>query len=129
MGRCGFAASELRHANVCSCPRRVPPTAVYAAPRVLETGKPTIALAAVAELEFVSLPDALELVLLLVDDPRSEVVLRWAASYLRTLLEYRPVGCTLRRRSVLRMYHAQGDAYSSGMRSCTVTSNVLRTTG
>jgi hypothetical protein len=39
--------------------------------------------------------------------------------------------CTLRRwRSVLRVYHVSADdAYSSGMRSCTVTSNVLRTTG
>jgi hypothetical protein len=35
-------------------------------PPALDTGNPTIALAAAAELEFVSLPDALELVLLLV---------------------------------------------------------------
>jgi hypothetical protein len=34
--------------------------------RALDTGNPTIALAAAAELDFVSLPDALELVLLLV---------------------------------------------------------------
>jgi hypothetical protein len=38
--------------------------------RALDTGNPTIALAAAAELDFVSLPDALELLLLLVDDPK-----------------------------------------------------------
>jgi hypothetical protein len=38
--------------------------------------------------------------------------------------------CALRRwRSVLRVYYVSDDADSSGMRSCTVTSNVLRTTG
>jgi hypothetical protein len=37
--------------------------------RALDTGNPTIALAAAAELDFVSLPDSLELVLLLVNEP------------------------------------------------------------
>ncbi|MGH3061462.1 MAG: hypothetical protein ACRDNA_08640, partial [Gaiellaceae bacterium] len=37
--------------------------------RAFDTGNPTIALAAAAELDFVSLSDALELVLLLVNDP------------------------------------------------------------
>lgn len=36
--------------------------------RALDTGNPTIPLAAAAELDFLSLPDALELVLLLVDE-------------------------------------------------------------
>ena len=51
--------------------------------RALDTGNPTIALAAAAELDFVSLPDALELVLLLVDDPRRfrRAALRWHARY------------------------------------------------
>ena len=40
--------------------------------RALDTGNPTIALAAAAELDYISLPDALELVLLLVDDPEGE---------------------------------------------------------
>ena len=49
--------------------------------RALDTGNPTIALAAAAELDFVSLPDALELVLLLVDDPKKfrRAALRWHA--------------------------------------------------
>jgi hypothetical protein len=37
--------------------------------RALDSGNVTIALAAPAELDFVSRPDALELVLLLVEDP------------------------------------------------------------
>jgi hypothetical protein len=51
--------------------------------RALDTGNPTIALAAAAELDFVSLPDALELVLLLVDDPGRfrRAALRWHARY------------------------------------------------
>jgi hypothetical protein len=49
----------------------------------LDTGDPTIALAAAAEVDFVNLPDALELVLLLVDDPRRfrRAALRWHARY------------------------------------------------
>ena len=51
--------------------------------RALDTSNPTIALAAAAELDFVSLPDALELVLLLVDDPKKfrRAALRWHARY------------------------------------------------
>lgn len=51
--------------------------------RALDTGNPTIALAAAAELDFVSLPDALELVLLLVDEPGKfrRAALRWHARY------------------------------------------------
>ena len=51
--------------------------------RALDTGNPTIALAAAAELDFVSLPDALELVLLLTDDPQRfrRAALRWHARY------------------------------------------------
>jgi hypothetical protein len=51
--------------------------------RALDTGNPTIALAAAAELDFVGLPDALELVLLLVDDPKKfrRAALRWHARY------------------------------------------------
>jgi hypothetical protein len=51
--------------------------------RALDTGNPTIALAAAAELDFVSLPDALELVLLLVDEPGRfrRAALRWHARF------------------------------------------------
>jgi hypothetical protein len=51
--------------------------------RALDTGNPTIALAAAAELDFVSLPDSLELVLLLVDEPPKfrRAALRWHARY------------------------------------------------
>jgi hypothetical protein len=50
--------------------------------RALDTGNPTIALAAAAELDFVSLPDALELVVLLVDEPTfRRAALRWHARY------------------------------------------------
>ena len=51
--------------------------------RALDTGNPTIALAAASELDFVSLPDALELVLLLVDDPGrfQRAALHWHARY------------------------------------------------
>jgi hypothetical protein len=52
-------------------------------PPTLDTGNPTIALAAAAELDFVSLPDALELVLLSVDEPARfrRAALRWHARY------------------------------------------------
>ena len=51
--------------------------------RALDSGNPTIALAAATELEFVSLPDALELELLLVDDPKRfrRAALRWHSRY------------------------------------------------
>ena len=51
--------------------------------RALDTGNATIALAAATELDFVSLPEALELVLLVVDDPRRfrRAALRWHARY------------------------------------------------
>ena len=51
--------------------------------RALDGGNPTIALAAATELDFVSLPDALELVLLLVDEPGKfrRAALRWHARY------------------------------------------------
>lgn len=51
--------------------------------RALDGGNATIALGAAAELDFVSLPDALELVLLLVDDPGRfrRAALRWHARY------------------------------------------------
>jgi len=51
--------------------------------RALDTGDPTIALAAAAELDYVSLPDALEIVLLLVDEPGKfrRAALRWHARY------------------------------------------------
>jgi hypothetical protein len=51
--------------------------------RALDTGNPTIALTAAAELEYVSLPDALEIVLLLVDEPARfrRAALRWHARY------------------------------------------------
>src|SRR5688500_11438572 len=53
--------------------------------RALDTGNPTIALAAAAELDYVSLPDALEIVLLLVDEPGKfrRAALRWHARYCR----------------------------------------------
>jgi hypothetical protein len=49
----------------------------------LDSGNPTIALSAAGELDFVSLPDALELVLLLVDDSKKfrRAALRWHARY------------------------------------------------
>ena len=49
--------------------------------RALDTGNHNLALAAAAELDYVSLPDALDLVLLLVDDPRRfrRAALRWHA--------------------------------------------------
>jgi hypothetical protein len=51
--------------------------------RALDTGNPTIAFAAAAELDFVSLPDALEIVLILVDEPGKfrRAALRWHARY------------------------------------------------
>ena len=51
--------------------------------RSLDNGNATLALAAATELHFISLPDALELVLLLVDDPRRfrRAALRWHARY------------------------------------------------
>lgn len=51
--------------------------------RALDTGNAAIALSAAAELDFVSLPDALEIVLLLVDDPGKfrRAALRWHARY------------------------------------------------
>jgi hypothetical protein len=51
--------------------------------RALDTGNTPIALAAAAELDFVSLPDALELVLLLVDEPARfrRAARRWHARY------------------------------------------------
>jgi hypothetical protein len=51
--------------------------------RALDTGNVTIALAAAAELDFVSRPDALELVLLLIDEPAKfrRAALRWHARY------------------------------------------------
>jgi hypothetical protein len=51
--------------------------------RALDACNPAIALAAAAELDFVSLPEALELVLLLADDPRRfrRAALRWHARY------------------------------------------------
>jgi hypothetical protein len=51
--------------------------------RALDAGNPTIALAAAAELDYVSLPDALEIVLLLVDEPGRfrRAALRWHSRY------------------------------------------------
>jgi len=51
--------------------------------RALDSQNATVALAAASELEFVSLPDALELVLLLVHDPGRfrRGALRWHARY------------------------------------------------
>jgi hypothetical protein len=51
--------------------------------RALDGGNATIALAAATELDFVSLADALELVLLLVDEPGKfrRAALRWHARY------------------------------------------------
>ena len=51
--------------------------------RALDSRNATVALATATELDFVSLPDALEIVLLLVDDPgRSRrAALRWHARY------------------------------------------------
>ena len=51
--------------------------------RALDSHNATGALATATELDFVSLPDALELVLLLVDDPRRfrRAALRWHARY------------------------------------------------
>ena len=51
--------------------------------RALDSQNATVALATATELDFVSLPDALELVLLLVDDPRRfrRAALRWHARY------------------------------------------------
>ena len=51
--------------------------------QALDSRNATAALATATELDFVSLPDALELVLLLVDDPRRfrRAALRWHARY------------------------------------------------
>ena len=51
--------------------------------RALDSRNVTVAYATATELDFVSLPDALELVLLLVDDPRRfrRAALRWHARY------------------------------------------------
>jgi hypothetical protein len=51
--------------------------------RALDSHDATVALATATELDFVSLPDALELVLLLVDDPGRfrRAALRWHARY------------------------------------------------
>jgi hypothetical protein len=51
--------------------------------RALDSRKATVALATAAELDFVNLPDALELVLLLVDDPKRfrRAALRWHSRY------------------------------------------------
>jgi hypothetical protein len=51
--------------------------------RALDTRSPTIALAAAAALDYVSLPDALEIVLLLVEEPTRfrRADLRWHARY------------------------------------------------
>jgi hypothetical protein len=51
--------------------------------RALDSDNATVAMATATELDFVSLPDALELVLLLVDDPRRfrRAALRWHARY------------------------------------------------
>jgi DNA-binding FadR family transcriptional regulator len=49
--------------------------------RALDSRNATVAFASATELDFVSLPDALELVLLVVDDPRrfGRAALRWHA--------------------------------------------------
>jgi hypothetical protein len=59
--------------------------------RALDSRNATVALATATEVDFVSLPDALELVLLLVDDPRKfrRAALRWHARY---CAEVRDVG-------------------------------------
>jgi hypothetical protein len=51
--------------------------------RALDSRNATVALATATELDYVSLPDALELVLLLVDDPGRfrRAALRWHARY------------------------------------------------
>ena len=51
--------------------------------RALDSHNATVALATATELDFVSLPDALELVLLLVDDPKRfrRATLRWHTRY------------------------------------------------
>jgi hypothetical protein len=51
--------------------------------RALDTGNPTIALAAAAKLDYVCLPDALEIDLLLVDEPGKfrRAALRWHSRY------------------------------------------------
>lgn len=51
--------------------------------RALDSNNATVALATATEPDFVSLPDALELVLLLVDDPKlfRRAALRWHARY------------------------------------------------
>ena len=51
--------------------------------RALDSGNPTIAMAEARELDLVSLTDALELVLLLVDEPGKfrRAALRWHARY------------------------------------------------
>ena len=51
--------------------------------RALDTGNATIELAAAAELDSVSLPDALELILLLLDEPGRfrRAALRWHSRY------------------------------------------------
>jgi hypothetical protein len=51
--------------------------------RALDSRNATVAYATAAELDFVSLPDALELVLLLVGDPKRfrRAALRWHARY------------------------------------------------
>jgi hypothetical protein len=51
--------------------------------RALDSQNATVALATATELDYVSLPDALELVLLMVDDPRRfrRAALRWHARY------------------------------------------------
>jgi hypothetical protein len=58
--------------------------------RALDGGNPMIALAEARELDFIGLVVALELVLLLVDEPRrSAEALRWHARYCREVVRSR----------------------------------------
>jgi hypothetical protein len=63
--------------------RDLPSSAYGRFRRALDSRNVTVALATATELDFVSLPDALELVLLLIDDPGRfrRAALRWHARY------------------------------------------------
>jgi hypothetical protein len=96
--------------------------------RALDSRNATVAFATATELDFVSLPDALELVLLLVDDPGRfrRAALRWHARYCakipdvgfeeagRARVPRRPRGTVAGRRQPAGSPHSSIDAGSSG---------------
>lgn len=85
--------------------------------RAIDSHNPTVALATATELDFVSLPDALELVLLLVDDPKRfrRAALRWHARY---CAEVRPLRVCRWARQALDRRWAKFDAVADERTLC-----------